>query len=104
MKFTAPAKCGYQKFRNPASRYAMTGVFVAKGDDGVKVGVTGAGDDGVFRSSEIEAALASNFDASALEGLTVPSDNLMSDIHASAEYRANLIVVMAKRAVKMANG
>ena len=104
VKFTAPAKCGYQKFRNPASRYAMTGVFVAKGDDGVKVGVTGAGDDGVFRSSEIEAALASNFDASALEGLTVPSDNLMSDIHASAEYRANLIVVMAKRAVKMANG
>ena len=82
----------------------MTGVFVAKGDDGVKVGVTGAGDDGVFRSSEIEAALSSNFDASALDRLTVPSGNLMSDIHASAEYRANLIVVMAKRAVKMANG
>ena len=101
--FTAPAKCGYSKFPNPASRYAMTGVFVAKGKDGVKVAVTGAGDDGVFRSKEIEAALAKKFDAAALEGITVPSKNLMSDIHASAEYRANLVVVMAKRAVASAN-
>jgi len=101
--FTAPAKAAYQKFRNPASRYAITGVFVAKGKDGVRVAVTGSGDDGVFRSKEIEAALAKKFDASALEGVTVPSKNLMTDMHASAEYRANLIVVMARRAVAAAN-
>ncbi|MCV0396493.1 MAG: xanthine dehydrogenase family protein subunit M [Rhizobiaceae bacterium] len=100
----APEKCGYAKFRNPASRYAMTGVFVAKTGDGVKVAVTGAGDDGVFRSTEIEAALSKSFDASALDGMTVPSDNLMTDMHASADYRANLIVVMARRAVAKANG
>lgn len=101
--FTAPAKAAYQKFRNPASRYAIVGVFVARGADGVRVAVTGAGDDGVFRSTQIEEAVANTFDASALEGVTVPSDSLMSDIHASAEYRASLIVVMAKRAVAAAN-
>ncbi|MEJ6784599.1 FAD binding domain-containing protein [Aminobacter sp. Piv2-1] len=101
--FTAPAKAGYAKFPNPASRYAMTGVFAAKGKDGVRVAVTGAGDDGVFRSKEIEAALAKKFEATALEGVTVPAKNLMSDIHASAEYRANLVVVMARRAVAAAN-
>ncbi len=101
--FAVPAKAGYAKFPNPASRYAMTGVFVAKGKDGVRAAVTGAGDDGVFRSKEIEAALAKKFEASALEGLSVPSKNLMSDIHASAEYRANLVVVMAKRAVAAAS-
>lgn len=99
VKFDGPDQCGYAKFPNPASRYAMTGVFVAKRGNEVRVAVTGAGDDGVFRSAEIEAALTANFDPSALEGLTVPADDLMSDIHASAEYRANLIVVMAKRAV-----
>ncbi|MCC0039203.1 MAG: xanthine dehydrogenase family protein subunit M [Brucellaceae bacterium] len=104
VSFTAPAKCGYEKFRNPASRYAMTGVFVAKGKDGVRVAVTGAGDDGVFRSKEIEAALSKKFDASALDGVQVSSRNLMSDIHASAEYRANLVVVMARRATTAANG
>ena len=104
VSFTAPAKCGYEKFRNPASRYAMTGVFVAKGKDGVRVAVTGAGDDGVFRSKEIEAALSKKFDASALDGVEVSSRNLMSDIHASAEYRANLVVVMARRATTAANG
>lgn len=102
VRFTAPEKCGYSKFPNPASRYAMTGVFVAQGKDGVKVAVTGAGEDGVFRSQEIEAALAKSFDAAALEGVSVPADSLMSDLHASAEYRANLIVVMAKRAVAAA--
>ncbi len=100
--FTAPAKAGYEKFRNPASRYAMVGVFVSKGK-GVTVAVTGAGDDGVFRSKELEAALSKNFDASALEGVSVPSSALMSDMHASAEYRAHLITVMAKRAVTQAN-
>lgn len=101
--FTAPAKAGYEKFRNPASRYAIVGVFVAK-DKGATVAVTGAGDDGVFRSKELEAALAKNFDPSAIEGVSVPAGSLMSDMHASAEYRAHLITVMAKRAVRQANG
>jgi len=104
--FTAPAKAGYAKFPNPASRYAMTGVFVAKtranGKGDVRVAVTGAGDNGVFRAKQIEAALAQKFDASALEGVTVPAKNMMSDIHASAEYRANLVAVMARRAVEAA--
>lgn len=103
VSFTAPAKAAYEKFRNPASRYAIVGVFVAKGKDGVGVAVTGAGDDGVFRSKEIEAALAKNFDTASLAGVKVPAKNLMSDIHASADYRANLITVMAKRAVAAAN-
>jgi carbon-monoxide dehydrogenase medium subunit len=105
--FTAPAKAAYEKFRNPASRYAMVGVFVAKGKAAgkgdVSVAVTGAGDDGVFRSKEIEAALSKSFEAAALEGVTVPDGDLMSDMHASAEYRASLIVAMAKRAVTAAN-
>lgn len=101
--FTAPAKAAYEKFRNPASRYAIVGVFVGNGADGVRVAVTGAGDNGVFRSKEIEAALATNFDAAALNGVKVPANDLMTDIHASADYRANLIVVMAKRAVATAN-
>jgi carbon-monoxide dehydrogenase medium subunit len=101
--FTAPAKAGYAKFPNPASRYAMTGVFVTKGKDGVRAAVTGAGDDGVFRSREIEAALTKKFEPAALEGVSVPSKNLMGDIHATPEYRANLVVVMAKRAVAAAN-
>ncbi len=104
VSFTAPDKSGYEKFRNPASRYAITGVFVAKRGNEVRAAVTGAGEEGVFRSSEIENALSKSFEASALDGMTVPSDALMSDIHASAEYRANLVVVMAKRAVAAANG
>ncbi|MGY6706816.1 MAG: FAD binding domain-containing protein [Rhizobiaceae bacterium] len=104
VKFTAPDQCGYSKFPNPASRYALTGVFVAKSGGDVRVAVTGAGDDGVFRASAIEEALAGNFDPSALEGVSVSADDLMSDIHASADYRANLVVVMAKRAVAAAKG
>ncbi|HVW58245.1 MAG TPA: xanthine dehydrogenase family protein subunit M [Rhizobiaceae bacterium] len=101
--FTAPEKAGYEKFRNPASRYAIVGVFVAKTGNGVRAAVTGAGEDGVFRSREIEAALANTLDASKLDSVTIPSGALMSDIHASADYRANLIKVMAKRAVAKAN-
>ena len=82
----------------------MTGVFVAKDKDGVRVAVTGAGDDGVFRSKVIEAALSKKFDVSALEGVKVPSGSLMEDMHASADYRAALIIAMAKRAVMQANG
>ena len=103
VSFDAPQKAGYAKFSNPASRYAMTGVFVAQHADGVRVAVTGAGEDGVFRSSEIEQRLDGSFTPEALEGLSLSADGLMSDIHASAEYRANLIVVMAKRAVISAN-
>ncbi|NMG41031.1 carbon monoxide dehydrogenase [Chelativorans sp. ZYF759] len=104
VKFTAPDQCGYAKFPNPASRYALTGVFVARRGGEVRVAVTGAGDDGVFRATAIEEALAGSFDPSALEGVSVSADDLMSDIHASADYRANLVVVMAKRAVAAAKG
>lgn len=102
--FTAPAKAGYAKFPNPASRYAMTGVFVAKAKDGVRVAVTGAGDNGVYREKTLEAALAKKFDPSAIEGAKLSAKNMMGDIHATPEYRANLVVVMAKRAVASANG
>lgn len=100
--FNAVAQAGYAKFPNPASRYAMTGVFVAKGADGVRVAVTGAGDNGVYREQTLEAALANSFAPAALEGIVLPADNMMGDIHASPEYRANLVVVMAKRAVAAA--
>ena len=102
VRFEAPEKAGYEKFRNPASLYAMTGVFVAKNGSGVRVAVTGAGDNGVFRQSDMEAALAQNFSPAAVEGISVSPDGLMSDLHASAEYRANLVKVMAKRAVAKA--
>ena len=98
-----PSKAAYMKFDNPASRYALVGVFVAvhgKGD--VRVAVTGAGSDGVFRSKELEAALGANFSPDAVDGVKIASRNLMGDIHASADYRAHLIVEMARRAVKAA--
>ncbi|MCB1382269.1 MAG: FAD binding domain-containing protein, partial [Notoacmeibacter sp.] len=104
VKFTAPDKAGYAKFPNPASRYAMTGVFVAKTGSDVKVAVTGAGENGVFRASAIEAALNANFSPDAVDGVSVSADGLMADMHASADYRANLIKVMAKRAVAAAGG
>lgn len=94
-----PKASGYVKFPNPASRYAMVGVFVARFERDVRVAVTGAGDDGVFRCEEMEAALASDFSADALEGIILPSEGLMSDIHASADYRARLVVEMARRSV-----
>ena len=94
-----PEKAAYVKFPNPASRYAMVGVFVAKFADGVRVAVTGAGEDGVFRASDLEAALDANFSADAIADGTVSADGLMSDIHASAEYRAHLIGEMTRRAV-----
>jgi carbon-monoxide dehydrogenase medium subunit len=102
VRFDAPEKAAYEKFRNPASRYAIVGVFVAKGAAGIRVAVAGAGENGVFRQSEMEAALAQSFALAAMEGIAVSSDGLMSDIHASAEYRANLVKVMAKRAVAKA--
>ena len=99
VSFTAPDACAYAKFPNPASRYAMAGVFVARGGGGVRVGVTGAGMDGVFRWSDAESALGSDFSAGALDGLSVDAGGMLEDIHGTAEYRANLVKVMAKRAV-----
>ena len=94
-----PDKSAYIKFPNPASRYAMVGVFVAKFGDTVRVAVTGAGEDGVFRATAIEAALSASFDAKSLDGISISEDGLMQDIHASPAYRAHLIVEMARRAV-----
>ena len=101
--FPIPAKAGYCKFRHPASRFALTGVFVAKTRAGdVRVAATGAGESGVFRVGVIEAALKANWSASALDAVTIPADGLMADIHGSAAYRANLVKVMAQRAVAAA--
>jgi carbon-monoxide dehydrogenase medium subunit len=99
VEFPIPAKSAYAKFRNPASRYAMVGVYVAKGPKGVRVAVTGAGQGGVFRHTAAETALTANWSPDALNGVTASADGLNSDIHASAEYRAHLIGVMTKRAV-----
>jgi len=102
VSFPVPEKAGYVKFPNPASRYAMVGVFVAKGPKGVRVAVTGAGQNGVFRHSAYEQAMAKSWSAAALDGVATPADGLNSDIHASAEYRAHLVDVMAKRALAAA--
>ncbi|WP_457813222.1 FAD binding domain-containing protein [Sinorhizobium meliloti] len=103
VRFEAPAKAAYQKFPNPASRYAMTGVFVVRRNDGgVRVAVTGAGSDGVFRHRDLEAALAANWSPGAVANVQVDDSDLLSDIHASAAYRANLVKVMTKRAVAAA--
>jgi carbon-monoxide dehydrogenase medium subunit len=89
-EFEAPAKAGYAKFANPASRFAMTGVFVARAADGtVRVAVTGAGSDGVFRHTGMEAALAGNWSPDAVNGQVVDASVMLSDIHGSSEYRAN---------------
>ncbi len=96
--FKVPSEAGYGKFRNPASRYPMAGVFIAKHGDGVRVAVTGSGSGGVFRLSDAESALSGGISAAALDGISVDAGGLMSDIHGSAAYRANLIKVMAQRA------
>jgi carbon-monoxide dehydrogenase medium subunit len=97
-------RAAYVKFPNPASRYAMVGVFVAKTAVGVRLAVTGAGHDGVFRHQAFEQALDKSFSASALDGIETPVDLMNSDIHAGAAYRAHLVGVIAKRAVEIANG
>ncbi len=102
VEFPAPEKGAYEKFRNPASRYAIVGVYVAKTANGVRVAVTGAGQNGVFRHTAMEQALSKNFSPDAIAGITTPADGLNSDIHASAEYRAHLVGIMAKRAVARA--
>jgi len=100
--FPKADKAGYMKFPNPASRYAMVGVFVAKTGNTVRVAVTGAGPC-VFRVKAMEDALAKNFSSDAIKDIKVPADGLNSDIHGSAEYRAHLVTVMARRAVDQAN-
>lgn len=96
--FPLPKRAAYEKFPHPASGYAMAGVFVAETASGVRVAVTGAGS-GVFRWAEAEAALARKMSPEALDGLAVASDDLNEDMHGSREYRAQLVKVMAHRAV-----
>ncbi|MCC6972209.1 MAG: xanthine dehydrogenase family protein subunit M [Phycisphaerales bacterium] len=104
VSFPAPKRAGYAKFANPASRFALIGVFVSQAANGaVRVAVTGAGN-GVFRSAELEKALAANFTPDAAGAVKVQASNCNGDIHASAEYRAHLVSVMAKRAVAAALG
>ncbi|MEM7041324.1 MAG: xanthine dehydrogenase family protein subunit M [Pseudomonadota bacterium] len=102
VSFPKPEKAGYEKFPNPASRYAIVGVMVAQTGGQTRVAVTGAAPS-VFRSADAESALSSNFSADALASLSVSAADLNSDIHASADYRAHLVSVMARRAVAAAS-
>ena len=103
VSFPIPAKAGYAKFRHPASRFALTGVFVTKTKSGeVRVAATGASQDGVMRVAAIEAALKANWSAAAIDGVKISASGLMSDIHGTSDYRANLVKVMAQRAVEAA--
>jgi aerobic carbon-monoxide dehydrogenase medium subunit len=103
VSFPIPNKAGYAKFPHPASRFALTGVFVAKTKSGdVRVAATGASQSGVMRVGAIEAALKANWSAGSIDSVQVPSAGLLSDIHGSADYRANLVKVMAQRAVTAA--
>jgi len=101
VRFPIPRKAGYAKFANPASRYAIVGVLVSQGNDGVRVAVTGAGPC-VFRVAEMERALAADWRPDAVKGITVAADELNADLHASPEFRAHLVGVMARRAVAAA--
>jgi carbon-monoxide dehydrogenase medium subunit len=98
VSFPIPEKSAYMKFPNPASRYAIVGVYVAKTGGAVRVAVTGAGSV-VFRQKDMEAALSKSFTPDAIKSVVQKQDDLNADIHASAEYRAHLVNVMARRAV-----
>jgi carbon-monoxide dehydrogenase medium subunit len=102
VEFPVPTKAAYEKFRNPASRYAIVGVFVAQGPAGTRVAITGAGQGGVFRHTEMEQALTANFSPNAIANVKTDPAGMNSDIHASAEYRAHLCGVIARRAVSKA--
>ena len=102
VSFPIPKKAAYMKFKNAASRFAIVGVFVAQTASGVRVAVTGAGSRGVFRVKAMEDALAKNWSPDAVKSIAVPAKDLNSDLHASAEYRAHLVTVMAARAVAAA--
>lgn len=101
ISFPIPEKAGYAKMKNPASRYVMAGAFVSKGPMGVRVAINGAGPC-VFRQAEMEKALAATWSADAVAGVKQSAEGLNGDIHGSAEYRAHLVTVMAKRAVAAA--
>ena len=101
--FPVPQKAAYAKFRQPASRFALVGVFVAQTAQGVRVAITGAGN-GVFRHAGLEAALSKSFTAEAVEGVAIDANELNGDLHASAAFRAQLIKVQTQKAVQQANG
>ena len=101
--FPAPQKAAYAKFRQPASRFALVGVFVAQTANGVRVAITGAGN-GVFRHAGLEAALTKSFTPEAVEGVAIDPSELNGDLHASAAFRAQLVKVQTQKAVKQANG
>ena len=102
VRFPVPEASHYEKFVQPASRFALVGVFVAKFADGVRVAVTGASEGGVHRWTAAEESLSANFSADALVDLTVPADGLIGDLHGTPEYRAHLVKVMTGRAVTAA--
>ncbi|PDT46559.1 carbon monoxide dehydrogenase [Sinorhizobium fredii] len=105
LEFRIPDIAGYAKFRNPASRYAMAAAFVSKHRDGhVRVAITGAGNEGVFRWTEAEERLTESLTAEALDGLAIDPSRMMGDMHAPADYRAHLVTVMARRAVQNLGG
>lgn len=103
VRFPVPKAAGYGKFRQSASRFALIGVFVAKTDSGVRVAITGAGN-GVFRHSGLEAALTKDFSPTAVDGVTVDAADMNSDLHASSQYRAQLVKVETRRALQQALG
>ena len=100
VKFPVAAAASWQKFEQPASRFSLVGVFVAKVEGEVRVAVTGASEEGVFRAAALEQALASDFSAAAVEGASVSSAGMIADLHGTPDYRANLVKVMTKRAVE----
>ncbi|KJZ19906.1 FAD binding domain-containing protein [Loktanella sp. S4079] len=99
LRFSVPLQASYQKFAQPASRFALVGVFVARYADGVRVAVTGASEEGVFRWGEAEQALNGDFSVASLDGLSLSAEGMLSDVHGSAAYRAHLVKVMTQRAV-----
>jgi carbon-monoxide dehydrogenase medium subunit len=103
VSFPIAKKAGYEKFKHPASGFALVGVFVSKRGADIRVAVTGAGSSGVFRVKSFEEALKKRFAAKSIEGMTIPANGMNADIHAGADYRAHLVGVLARRALAKAN-